>query len=162
MHSPSYCGLEFSYPLPYWDINLHAYLPDTAGVYVIQVGGGSSPLTPIYFGEAASIRDCHVRNHHEGISRWLAHPAAAEGLVISHSEMPNSSKAVREYLAGVLIHHYRTVCNLSAPLRERAVVLADPARRTIDKDRLRRAVDGEALPEIALSATRQGATNEIR
>jgi len=160
--SPSYCGLEFSRPLSYWDANLHAYLPDVAGIYAIQVNGGSSPLTPIYFGETTSIRDCHVRNHHEAIPRWLALPAAAEGLLISYSEMPNSSKAVREYLEGVLIHHYRPVCNLSAPRHERAVVLADPARRKIDADRVRRGLAEEALPEIILSATAQGDTNRIR
>lgn len=162
MHSPSYCGVEFSHPLSYWDANLHAYLPDVAGIYAIQVGGGASPLIPVYFGEATSIRDCHVRNHHEAIPRWLAHPAAGEGLLISYSEMPNSSTAVREYLEGVLIHHYRPVCNLSAPRHERAVVLADSARRKIDKDRLQRGLEETEQPQIAWSATRQGATNEIR
>jgi len=161
LHSPSYCGVEFSHPLSYWDANLHAYLPDIAGVYAIQVGGNSSQLTPIFFGETTSIRDCHVRNHHQGISRWLAHPAAAAGLLISYSTMPNSSKAVREYLAGVLIHHYRPVCNLTAPRNERAVVLANPARRTIGKDALR-GLDAEPQLDLAWIVTREGATNRIR
>ena len=128
MKSISYRGVLFSHPMSYWDGNLHAYLPDSPGVYAIQVGNALElpwPLEPIYFGETHSFRDRHVRNHHEGIARWLAHPVAAEGLLISYCEMPDSSKAVREYMEGLLIAHYMPVCNLSGRGHERCVSLAD-------------------------------------
>ena len=140
MKSISYRGLLFSHPTSYWDENLHSYLPDSPGVYAIQVGNALElpwPLEPIYFGETHSFRDRHVRNHHEGISRWLAHPAAAEGLLISYCEMPDSSKAVREYMEGLLISHYKPVCNFTGPGHKRCMSLADYRAPMVQEDEQR-------------------------
>ena len=125
MRSISYRGLLFSAPTSYWDANLYAYLPDTPGIYAIQVPCGLLSVEPIYFGETGSFRDCHARNHHEAIPRWRAHPSAAEGLFISYFEMPDASQAVREYMQSLLIQHYRPVCNLSGQGHDRTISLPE-------------------------------------
>jgi hypothetical protein len=145
MRSISYRGLLFTQPTSYWDVNLHAYLPDTSGIYAIQVPDGhwsSEQLEPIYFGETASFRERHVRNHHDGIPRWLAHRAAPAGLLISYCEMPDSSQAVREYMQGLLIQQFKPVCNLSGQRHERSVSLPELAHVPFDQDLPRRGLRG--------------------
>jgi hypothetical protein len=142
MRSISYRGLLFSQPTSYWDVNLYAYLPDTSGIYAIQVPNGLQSLEPIYFGETHSFRDSHVRNHHEGIPRWLAHPSAAEGLLISYFEMPDASQAVREYMQSLLIQHYKPACNLAAQGHDRSVSLPELDLLPIEQDQVLRGLRG--------------------
>ncbi|MEP7346005.1 MAG: hypothetical protein ABI877_12090 [Gemmatimonadaceae bacterium] len=135
MRSISYRGLQFSSPMSYWDENLHFYLPDSPGVYAILVRREAlAPwLEPIHFGETHSFRDRHVGGHHECIPQWLAHPGA-RSLLISYCELPESSKAVREYMLGLLISHFKPVCNLAHSAFDRGVSPADLLRGPVERD----------------------------